>query len=221
MPHQRANLSAQPRSGRRPGTSGTRQAILEAARARFAADGYTAATIRRIAADAGVNASLVMQFFGSKDELFAAVVSISPYTLDRVAGAFQGPRDGLGERLARAYLQVWDGQTQDGAALMATLRGAITHQEAAAQLREFLQARLAHGMAAQGDVDHDALVRVDLASSMLIGVVLGRQILGLAALSGEDTEALVARIAPALQLVLDAPGPAPHAGHRDNEQTLA
>lgn len=51
-----------PRRGRRPGVSGTRQAILDAARARFAKDGYTP-TIWGIAADAGVDAALVMQFW--------------------------------------------------------------------------------------------------------------------------------------------------------------
>ena len=218
MPHQRSSLSAQPRTGRRPGTSGTRQAILEAARARFAADGYAASTIRKIAADAGVDASLVMQFFGSKEGLFAAVASISSATLAQVAGAFEGPAESLGERLARAYLQVWEDGAQDGAALLATLRGAITHQDAAAQLRDFLQDRLAEGMAARGHVDHDALVRVDLASSMLIGIVVGRQILGLTALSGEDTEALVTRVAPALQLVLGGPAPTANTSTTDDGQ---
>ena len=66
-----------PRRGRRFGTSRTRQAILDAARAPFAEDGYEATTIRKIAADARVDVALVMQFYRSKDELFGAVMSIS------------------------------------------------------------------------------------------------------------------------------------------------
>src|SRR5579875_3984404 len=91
------------RRGRRPGTNTTRQAILDAARARFASDGFAATTIRGIAADAGVDASLVMQFFGSQNELFAAVMSISPGALSRFGTAFEGPDDYLGERVVRAF----------------------------------------------------------------------------------------------------------------------
>src|SRR3984885_12606678 len=90
------------RRGRRPGTSTSRQAILEAARARFASDGFAATTIRRVAADAGVDPSLVMQFYRSKNELYAAVMSISPDTLASLNTAFDGPDEHLGERVVRA-----------------------------------------------------------------------------------------------------------------------
>src|SRR5271155_1399356 len=113
------------RRGRRPGTSTTRQTILDAARARFASDGFAATTIRRVAADAGVNASLVMQFFRSKDELFAAVMSISPEALGRFSTAFEGPDEHLGERVVGAFLDAWEGT--DSEPLMAMLRGAIAN----------------------------------------------------------------------------------------------
>lgn len=86
---------------RRPGTASTRHAVLQAARARFAGDGYAATTIRHIAADAGVDPSQVMQFFGSKDELFAIVMAIPPSALHRFAIAFEGPEEHLGERVVR------------------------------------------------------------------------------------------------------------------------
>ena len=59
------------RSGRWGGASGTREAILAAARARFGDLGYDRPTIRGIAADAGVDAALVHHFYGSKEQLFA------------------------------------------------------------------------------------------------------------------------------------------------------
>src|SRR5579875_3941700 len=130
------------RRGRRPGPSTTRQAILDAARARFASDGFAATTIRRVAADAGVDASLVMQFFRSKNELFAAVMSISPDALARFGTAFEGPDDYLGERVVRAFLGVREGAPEDSEPLMAMLRGAIVNEQARAQLKEFIQARL-------------------------------------------------------------------------------
>ncbi len=50
----------------------TKAVILAAARERFAADGYDRATIRHIAADAAIDPSMVMRYFGSKERLFAA-----------------------------------------------------------------------------------------------------------------------------------------------------
>ena len=74
---ERAGRAERPgRTGRRGGDSGTREAILDAARKRFAAHGYAGATIRRIAADAGVDPALVHHFFGTKERLFAAAVRL-------------------------------------------------------------------------------------------------------------------------------------------------
>ena len=71
-----------------------------------------------------------MQFFGSKEELFAAVMSISPDALARLRTAFEGPDEHLGERVVRAFLDVWEGAPQDSEPLMAILRGAIGNEQA-------------------------------------------------------------------------------------------
>jgi AcrR family transcriptional regulator len=193
---------AQARRGRRPGANTTRKEILDAARTRFAADGFAATTIRRVAADAGVNPSLVMQFFTSKDELFAAVMSISPKSLSRFSTVFDGPDEHLGERVVRAHLEVWDGDPEDSEPLMAMLRGAIVNAQAGSQLREFIQARLLEGMGTGRVDDPDAALRAGLASSMLVGLVVGRRIVGVTILAEADTETLVALVAPAIQRVL-------------------
>jgi AcrR family transcriptional regulator len=189
------------RRGRRPGTSTSRQAILEAARARFASDGFAATTIRRIAADAGVDPSLVMQFYRSKNELYAAVMSISADTLASLSIAFEGPDERLGERVVRAYLGVWEGGP-DSESLMAMLRGAIANEQASAQLREFIQARLLDGVRSRAADRHDAALRAGLASSMLVGVTMGRRIVGVPIIASADVETLVALVAPAIQSVL-------------------
>jgi AcrR family transcriptional regulator len=189
------------RRGRRPGTSTSRQAILEAARARFASDGFAATTIRRVAADAGVDPSLVMQFYRSKNELYAAVMSVSPDTLASLSTAFEGPDERLGERVVRAYLSVWEGGG-DSESLMAMLRGAITNEQASAQLREFIQARLLDGVRSRAADQRDAALRAGLASSMLVGVTLGRRIVGVPIIASADIETLVELVAPAIQSVL-------------------
>ncbi|MEU6128238.1 TetR family transcriptional regulator [Saccharopolyspora sp. NPDC047091] len=198
------NPATTARRGRRPGANTTRQAILDAARARFAADGFAATTIRRVAADAGVDASLVMQFFRSKSGLFAAVMSVPPDALERFSIAFEGTEDGLGERVVRAFLAVWEEDARSSEPLMAMLRAAIVDDRANEQLREFLQERLIVAATASRAID-DAELRAGIAASMLVGLVVGRGIVGVPALTGADRETLVELVGNAVQGVL-APG---------------
>ncbi|TFC06925.1 TetR family transcriptional regulator [Cryobacterium adonitolivorans] len=193
-------LDSTPRRGRRPGASNTRPAILEAARARFASDGFAASTIRLIASDASVDASQVMQFYRSKDELFAAVMAIPPVALDRFSTAFEGPDEHLGERVVRAYLGAWEGEPEESEPLMAMLRGAIVNESASAQLRSFIEARLLEGTS--GRADADAALRAGLASAMLVGIVTGRKIIGVPTLVAAGTDELVAMVGPAIQQIL-------------------
>jgi len=189
------------RRGRRPGTSSSRQAILDAARARFAEDGY-ATTIRKIATDAGVNPALVMQFFGSKEDLFAVVMSISPGALAQIDRAFDGPAQGLGERVTRAHLTLWESDPQDSEALLAMLRAAVSTPQAAEQLRAFIQARLQKQLGLCLHNNDDAAVRSGLAASMLMGVIVGRRIVQVPVLAAEDLESVIRLVAPAIQMVL-------------------
>ncbi|WP_018157773.1 TetR family transcriptional regulator [Demetria terragena] len=193
--------SPQPaRVGRRPGPASTRLAVLAAARARFAADGYAGTTIRRVATDAGVDPSQVMQFFGSKDGLFAAAMEIPASATERFDTAFQGPSERLGERVVRAYLEAWEGPAAESEPLMAMLRGAVVNEQAGTQLREFIESRLAHGMAGRG---RDATLRAGLAATMMVGVVVGRRMVGVPTLVDADIDELVGVMGPAIQELLE------------------
>ncbi|WP_229072744.1 TetR/AcrR family transcriptional regulator [Actinoplanes sp. DH11] len=57
---------------RRRDAAATRQLLLDAARRRFAEDGYSATSVRDIATDAGVNVALISRYFTSKEGLFRA-----------------------------------------------------------------------------------------------------------------------------------------------------
>src|ERR1700754_5185969 len=59
--------------------SQTRADILSAARRRFGAEGYERTTLRAVASDVGVEAALVIRYFGSKQDLFAAAAD---FTID-------------------------------------------------------------------------------------------------------------------------------------------
>ncbi len=176
--------------------------MLDAARARFASDGFAATTIRLVAADAAVDASQVMQFYGSKDELFAAAMAIPASALERFSTAFGGHDEHLGERVVRAYLAAWEGTPAESEPLMAMLRGAIVNENASAQLRAFIESRLLEGTSGRSD---DAALRAGLASSMLVGVVTSRRIIGVPTLADADTDELVAVLAPAIQQILVPP----------------
>ena len=78
---------------RKRNAAATRAAMLDAAVCRFARDGYDGASVRDIAADAGVDAALVSRYFGGKEELFNEVLSCSPSP----EHLFEGGREGFGE----------------------------------------------------------------------------------------------------------------------------
>lgn len=188
------------RRGRRPGPNSTRQVVLDAARARFASDGFAGTTIRLVAADAGVDVAQVMQFFRSKDELFAAVMAIPASALERFDALYEGPDEHLGERVVRAFLMAWEGKPEESEPLMATLRGAFVNDQARDQLRGFIQSRLMTGTSESPGCD--AALRAGLASSLLVGLVVSRQVIGVPTLIAAEPEELVRIIGPAIQKIL-------------------
>ena len=129
------------RAGRRAGQSGTREAILAAARAQFADRGYDGATIRAIAAAAGVDPALVHHFHGSKERLFTAAMRLpvvpSEVLTAALAPGARGPGVSLGQHLVRTVLGLWESEEVRGP-FLGLLRSAVTSEQAAAMLREFL-----------------------------------------------------------------------------------
>ena len=63
-------------AGRRKGDSGTREAILSAAKQSFAEQGYAGTSLRALARTAAVDPALITHFFGSKDGLFEAALAL-------------------------------------------------------------------------------------------------------------------------------------------------
>lgn len=143
-----------------------------------------------------------MQFFTSKDELFGAVMSVPPAALGRLTDAWEGPDDGIGERVARAFLEVWEGDPQASEPLLAMLRGAIAQEQAAAHLRDFIEARLMKGITTHRRDDHHTRLRVGMAAAMLIGIIVARRIVAVPTLANESLDAIVAAAAEPLQALL-------------------
>src|SRR5215213_11300529 len=109
-------------------SSDTKAAILASARTRFASEGYRSASIRAVARDVGVDAALVVRYFGSKPGLFAAATDIDL----RIPDLTDAPPGEHGERLVEHFLSRWDPGTLEGQVLLSMLRSAASDVGAAA-----------------------------------------------------------------------------------------
>jgi AcrR family transcriptional regulator len=198
-----ASQKGRQRTGRRPGESGSREAIADAARHQFAERGYGRATIRGIAADAGVDPALISHFFGSKRELFNAVTTL-PFDLDEAMPQIvAGPRSKLGERLAEWLLGVLD-DPESRRAITGIVRAAASEPEAAQAAREVVSNRVLVPIAEAIDADQPKL-RASLINSQMVGLIMARYIVALEPLASLPGKKVVQAIAPNLQRYLTAP----------------
>ncbi|TDC78564.1 TetR/AcrR family transcriptional regulator [Micromonospora sp. KC606] len=189
------------RTGRRPGNPDTREAILAAARTAFAERGFDAASIRVIAAAAGVDPALVHHYFGTKEQLFRATVDIPVDPAQLLPAVLAGDVDGVGERLVRMFLTVWDSPA--GAAAVALLRSAVANEWTARLLREFLVTQVLRRVLDQLAVDPAELpLRGSLVASQMIGLAMMRYVVRLEPVASAAPEALVTAVGPTVQRYL-------------------
>jgi AcrR family transcriptional regulator len=175
--------------------------VLDAAREAFAEKGFDGATIRGIATAAGVDPALVHHYFGTKDALFLAAVEAPADPADLLPEVLAGDQDGLGERILRMFLQVWDGPIQSAG--LALVRSAVANEWTARLLREFLVTRVIRRVVGTLDVaPEEREVRGSLVASQLVGLVMARYVLRIEPLASASRESLVAALAPTLQRYL-------------------
>jgi AcrR family transcriptional regulator len=188
------------RTGRRPGVSGTREAILDAARRAFAEQGYQQATIRGVAELAGVDPALVHHYFGTKQDLFVAAVQLPINPVPQLMAVLGEDPDRTGERIVEVFLSVWD-HAADRSPLLALIRSAVGDERAAAMLREFITeevlGQLAHRLGSP-----DARLRATLVGSQLIGLAMARYIIRVEPLASAPAADLAAAVGPTLQRYL-------------------
>ncbi|MFF3919062.1 TetR family transcriptional regulator [Streptomyces sp. NPDC001852] len=177
----------------------TRTAILDAARERFAADGYERATIRAIARDARIDPSMVMRYYGSKEGLFAAAVALDL----RLPDLTQAPREEVGRTLVAHFLDLWEGNEK----LTAVLRVGATNPAGAERMQGIFRDQLLP-LAEQVCPDPDqAPARAALCATQLLGLALTRYVLRLPAARELPHEELLAWLGPTVQRYLTAPNP--------------
>jgi AcrR family transcriptional regulator len=191
------------RTGRRRGTTETRDAIAAAASRLFSELGYDRTSLRAIAAEAGVDAALISHFFGTKRKLFLAVVELPFKPSEVLPDLLSGDRESVGERAARFFVQLLE-DPDARMRITGIIRAAASEPEAAAMLRELLSRELFGPIASILRVE-DAELRATLVGSQISGLALARHVVGLEPLASTDADTLVAAIAPTLQRYLVEP----------------
>ncbi len=198
-------------AGRRAGDSGTREAIGEAARTQFADHGYHGATIRGIAAAAGVDPALVHHYYGSKEALFAAAMRLPVLPSEVMTAALTmadvapgGP--GSGAHMVRTALGMWE---SDGLrdTFLGLLRSAVTNEQAAAMLRDFVTDSIlgtmvrVTGLAERGS-PAEAGYRASMVATQMLGLAMTRLVLRLPAVADASVEELAATVGPSVERYL-------------------
>jgi len=172
----------------------TKSAILLAAREQFAAVGYQAATIRTIAAAAGIDPAMVMRYFGNKEKLFAAAAEFDL----RLPDLSDTPRPDVGAALVEHFLNRWE----DDETLMALLRTAVTNEAAAARLQEIFATQMAPLIARLCGDPRAAAARAGLIASQILGLALCRYVLKLPPVVGLKRADIVRRVGATVQAYL-------------------
>jgi len=203
-----------PRTGRRgagrpPGESGTREAIVEAARAQFAELGYRGATIRGIAAAADVDPALVHHYYGTKEGLFAAAMRLPVVPSEVLAAALSARHPGepgFGAHMVRTALTLWE-SAELKETFLGLFRSAVTSEQAAIMLREFITETILGTMArVAGPGGHaapaEAAYRAAMVATQMLGLALTRLVIQLPAVAGASVDELAATVGPTVERYL-------------------
>ena len=194
---------ARPR-GRRPGKDDTRGTIRQAALEMFSRLGYDRVSVRAIARAADVDPALVHHYYPSKAALFTETVLDFPVDVDAsVRAIVEGDPAEIGVRAAQQFFALWD--TPDGRAhYLALLRAVFADSRQRRALNEFMAREVFARVAAH--VGHsDAVLRGQLSVSATLGVMVGRHVLHLPALSSASMRSLVGPVGRTLQYYLVEP----------------
>lgn len=188
-----------PQRGRRSGRSVTREAIAAAALAQFAERGYGATSVREIARSVGVDPSLVIHYFGSKDGLFAGSLELIAPFQSRLIATWQGDRATVPLRLTAEYFRAWEDPVT-APSLRAIARAASESPTAGDLLRQSLEARALESL---GSPASPEMARMQAALGLLFGCAISRYIIRVHPLADLTEEELVAFLEPGLRAILE------------------
>jgi AcrR family transcriptional regulator len=178
----------------------TEAAILEAARELFAETGFERTTIRAVAARAGVDPALVMQYYGNKEGLFAAAAR---WHVDHKKLSEASLADVPMTALDDLFSGFEDPQKRDGA--IALLRNCLTHQTALGVMRDDVM-REPQAMIAKTIGGDEGELRAGLLGATMIGITLAKYLLEIPAVAAASREDIERVMAPVLKALVDPTG---------------
>lgn len=185
-------------SATRPRNAGqTRADILSAARRRFGAEGYERTTLRAVASDVGVDPALVIRYFGTKKDLFAAAAD---FTIELPDLSGVDPDDVAGMLLPR-FFAVWE----EDETFVALLRAAMTSQIAAETLRNVFATQVAPKLIT-ATPDHPQQ-RIGLMGAFIIGLATTRYVLANPPVVNLSRDDLIGWATPVIRQLLVGPAP--------------
>jgi AcrR family transcriptional regulator len=174
----------------------TKALILAAARERFGQTGYERATIRAIAADAGIDPSMVMRYFGSKEGLFSAAAHFDLELPDLSTVA----RRDVGRRLVAHFVERWERDE----ALVVLLRAATTNAVAAQKMVDIFSNQLLPAVTAVDAKDPHRCA--GLIATQMLGLALCRYVLALPPVVAMSRAEIAQQLGPTVQRYLTASG---------------
>jgi AcrR family transcriptional regulator len=179
---------------------GRRAAVLAAARRLFAQNGYARTSIRAIAAEADVNHALVVTYFGGKEALFMEAVGRFQIPQDALAGDIEG----MGARIARAYVERWENMAEDDPWL-ALVRSSLSHEGSFELLRSELEAQQGGPLSVVLGRSDDGPQRSAMVECLIAGMIMTRYIYRLEPARSLPAAAFEAALASSLQHAISGP----------------
>ena len=172
----------------------TEARILGAAAQIFLTAGYERTTIRAVASAAGVDAGLVMHYFGSKQELYRRVIDAAP--VPEISGA---PAEATEQILA----MLADRLASTPVASLALLRSMLTNPEAASAASAGIaryEAQIAQAIPAA-----DADLRAAIISAVTIGITISRHLIKSDELATADPAQVISLLRPCMRSLAAQP----------------
>lgn len=179
----------------------TEATILDAARELFAEAGFERTTIRAVAAQAGVDPALVMQYYGNKEGLFAASAR---WHVDHKRLSEAPLQDVPATALDDLFATFEDPERRDGAITL--LRNCLTHESALAVMRDDVM-REPQAMIARTIGGDDAELRAGLLGATMIGVTIARYLLEIPAVRAASREDIERVMEPVLRALVEPADP--------------
>ncbi len=174
--------------------SATRDAIVDAGRGLFGEKGYSAVTIKDVAARAGFSPAMVMKVMGSKAELYSAAAPEAPNLDDSGSG------EPVGYQLVRRIVIRRDqGDAEPWAMVPILIHDAPDPDVARATFRDRYVGRIAEWI---GDTE-PALRRTKLVVCALLGLGAGVRTLGILGPDEAGCEALISEYGALVQGIID------------------